>query len=30
MVVQLVETLCYKLEGCSFDSRWCQWNYSLT
>jgi hypothetical protein len=22
--------LCYKLEGCGFDSRWCYWNFSLT
>ena len=30
MVVQLVETLCYKPEGGGFDSRWCHWNFSLT
>jgi hypothetical protein len=29
-VAQLVETLCYKLEGRGFDSRWCQWNFSLS
>jgi hypothetical protein len=29
-VAQLVEALCYKLEGCGFDSRWCHWNFSLT
>jgi len=29
-VVQLVEALCYKLEGSGFDSRWCRWNFSLT
>ena len=29
-VVQLVEVLCYKLEGHGFDSLWCQWNFSLT
>ena len=28
-VVQLVETLRYKLEGCGFDSRWCHWNFLL-
>jgi hypothetical protein len=26
----VVEALCYKLEGCGIDSRWCQWNFSLT
>jgi hypothetical protein len=25
-----VKVLCYKSEGCWFDSRWCQWNFSLT
>jgi hypothetical protein len=30
MVVQLVEALRYKPEGCGFDSRWCDWNFSLT
>jgi hypothetical protein len=29
-VTQLVEVLCYKPEGCGFDSRWCHWNFSLT
>ena len=29
-VMQLVEALHYKLEGHGFDSRWCQWNFSLT
>jgi hypothetical protein len=29
-VTQLVEALCYKLEGWGFDSRWCQWDFSLT
>ena len=29
-VVQLVESLRYKLEGRVFDSRWCHWNFSLT
>jgi hypothetical protein len=29
-VAQLVEALRYKTEGREFDSRWCQWNYSLT
>jgi len=29
-VTQLVEALCYKLEGQRFDSRWCHWNFSLT
>jgi len=28
--VQLVEALRYKSEGRGFDSRWCQWNISLT
>jgi len=28
-VAQLVEALCYKLEGRGFDSR-CHWNFSLT
>jgi hypothetical protein len=30
MVVKLVEALHYKPEGHGFDSRWCQWNFSLT
>jgi len=25
----LVEALCYKPEGCGFDSRWCHWNFSF-
>jgi len=25
----LVKALCYKSEGRFFDSRWCQWNFSL-
>ena len=29
-VAQLVEALRYKPEGRVFDSRWCQWNFSLT
>jgi hypothetical protein len=29
VVAQLVEALCYKLEGCGFDFRWCR-NFSLT
>ena len=29
-VAQLVESLRYKLEGRGFDSRWCNWNFSLT
>ena len=29
-VAQLVEALRYKPEGCGFDSRWCNWNFSLT
>ena len=29
-MAQLVEALCYKSEGHGFDSRWCQWNFSLT
>jgi hypothetical protein len=30
VVAQLVEALRYKLEGCGFDSRWCQRNFTLT
>jgi len=26
-VVQLVEALRYKPEGCRFDSQWCHWNF---
>ena len=29
-VAQSVEALRYKSEGHGFDSRWCQWNFSLT
>jgi len=29
-VAQLVEALRYKPEGRGFDSRWCDWNFSLT
>jgi hypothetical protein len=29
-VAQLVEARRYKAEGRKFDSRWCQWNFSLT
>jgi hypothetical protein len=29
-VVQLFEALSYKLEGQGFDSRCCQWNFSMT
>ena len=29
-VVQLVEALRYKPEGCGFDSQWCHRNFSLT
>jgi len=29
-VAQLVEALRYKPEGRGFDSRWCQWDFSLT
>jgi hypothetical protein len=29
-VARLVEALRYKPEGREFDSRWCQWNFSLT
>ena len=29
-VAQLVEALRYKPEGRGFDSRWCNWNFSLT
>ena len=27
---QLIEALRYKSEGRGFDSRWCDWNFSLT
>ena len=30
MVVQLVEALCYKMEGRGFDSLWCHWNFPWT
>jgi len=30
VVVQLVEALCYKLEGNGFDSQWGCWDFSLT
>ena len=30
MVAQLVEALCYKLEGRRFDSRWCHSKFSLS
>jgi hypothetical protein len=26
----VVKVLCYKSQGCWFDSRWCHWNFSLT
>ena len=29
-MVQLGETLCYKPEGCEFDSQLCYWNFSLS
>ena len=29
-MAQLVEALRYKSEGSGFDSRWCNWNFSLT
>jgi hypothetical protein len=29
-VAQLVEALCYKPEGRVFNSRWWNWNFSLT
>jgi hypothetical protein len=29
-VAQLVEALRYELEGRGFQSRWCNWNFSLT
>jgi hypothetical protein len=29
-IAQLVEALRYKPEGRGFDSRWCNWNFSLT
>jgi len=28
MVTQLVEALCYKLEGCRFVSHWGHWDFS--
>jgi hypothetical protein len=30
VVAQFVEALRYKPVGRGFDSRWCQWNFSLT
>jgi len=30
VVAQLVEALCYKPEGRGVNSRWCNWNFSLT
>jgi len=30
VMVQLVEALRYKLEGCRFNYRWCHRNFSLT
>jgi hypothetical protein len=30
LVTHLVEALRYKPEGRGSDSRWCQWNFSLT
>jgi len=29
-VMQLVEALRYKLEGCGFSSRWGHWDFLLT
>ena len=29
-VAQLVETLCYELEGCGFNCQWGHWDFSLT
>jgi hypothetical protein len=29
-VAQFVEALYYKPEGRGFNSRWCNWNFSLT
>ena len=29
-LAQMVEALCYKLEGRGLDSRWCHWYFSLT
>ena len=26
----VAKVLCYKSEGCWFDSRWCHWNFSST
>jgi hypothetical protein len=26
----VVKALCYKPAGRGFDSRWCQWNFSVT
>ena len=30
LVAQLVEALRHKPEGCGFNPRWCNWNFSLT
>ena len=30
VVAQLVKALRYKPTGCGFDSRWCNWNFSVT
>jgi hypothetical protein len=30
LVVQLVEALHYKSEGCEFEYRWCHCNFSMT
>jgi len=30
LLASAVKALCYKSEGCRFDSRWCHWNFSLT
>jgi hypothetical protein len=29
VVAQLIEALRYKPEGRGFNSRWCQWNFSI-
>jgi len=30
IMAQLVGALCYKLEGCGFNSQWGHWDFSLT
>jgi len=28
--MQLIETVCYKMKGCRFDSQWGHWDFLLT